>query len=115
MFTNKKKPPPHESLPPTKDPLYLHIERAHYEYQQWKKELDSHPHLVHLVGHGWKDIDGSLAVQSGILKPAPDSILEFVSYSKKSDKLTLMRPSMTMMILVPSVIVAKANCLTLMK
>ena len=115
MLTNKKKPPPPQSLPPTKDHLHLHIEHAHYEYQQWKKELDSHPHLVHLVGHGWKDIDGSLTVQWEILKPAPDSILEYVSCCKKSDKLTLMRSSMKMMILVPLVIVAKVNCLTLMK
>ena len=52
----------------------------------WKKALDYHPQLLHPVEHGWIDIDGSVAVQWGHLKPPPDSILEFVSSScKKSE------------------------------
>ena len=83
LFTKKKKPPPPQVLPPTKDVLYLHIERANYQCQLWKKALDYHPHLPHPVEHGWTDIDGFLAVQWGNLKPAPDSILEFVFCSWK--------------------------------
>ena len=37
LFTKKRKPPPPQSLPPTKDALYLHIERANYHCQLWKK------------------------------------------------------------------------------
>ena len=81
LFTKKKKPPPPQSLSPTKDVLYLHIERANDQCQLWKKALDYRPHLPHPVERGWRDIDGSLAVQWGYLKPAPDSILEFVSCS----------------------------------
>ena len=40
-------------------------------------------HLPHPVEHGWTDIDGSLAVQWGHLKPVPNSILGFVSCSCK--------------------------------
>ena len=73
-------------MPPIKDALSLHIERANYQCQLCKKALDYHPHLLHPVEHGWTDIDGSLAVQWRHLKPGPDSILEFVSCScKKSE------------------------------
>ena len=42
----------------------------------------------HPVEHEWADIDGSLAVQWGHLKPAPDSILEFFSCSYKKSECT---------------------------
>ena len=38
----------------------------------------------HPVEHEWADIDGSLAVQWGHLKPAPDSILEFFLAATKN-------------------------------
>ena len=79
LFTKKKKPPPRQFLPLTKYALYLLTERANYQCQLWKKALDSYPHLPHSIEHGWTDIDGSLIFQSGLLKPAPDSILKFVS------------------------------------
>ena len=69
-FTKRKKPPPPQPLPLTKDALYLHIERANYQCQLWKKALDYHSQLPHPVEHGWINIDGSLAVQWGHLKPA---------------------------------------------
>ena len=55
------------------------IEHANYQCQLWKKALESYSHLPHPIEHGWTDIDGSLTVQWGHLKPVPDSILEFVS------------------------------------
>ena len=79
LFTKKKKPPPRQFLPSTKDALYMLIEHANYQCQLWKKALESYPHLPHPIEHGWTDIDGSLTVQWGHLKPVPDSILEFVS------------------------------------
>ena len=79
LFTKKKKPPPRQFLPLTKYALYLLTKRANYQCQLWKKALDSYPHLPHSIEHGWTDIDGSLIFQSGLLKPAPDSILKFVS------------------------------------
>ena len=88
LFTKKKKPPPLQSLSTIKDVLYLHIEPASYQCQLWKKALDYHPHLPHPVEHGWTDIDGSLTVQWGYLKPAPDFILEFVSCSCKKFECT---------------------------
>ena len=88
LLTNKKKPPPPQSLvfATYKDAFYLHIELANCQCQLKKKALDYYPYLPHPVEHGWTDIDGSLAVQQGHLKLAPDSILEFVSCScKKSE------------------------------
>ena len=63
FFTKKKKPPPPQSLPRTKDALYLHTERGNYQCQLWKKALDYHPHLPHPVEHGWTGTDGSLVVR----------------------------------------------------
>ena len=37
FFTKKKKPPPLQSLPPTRDALYLHIECANYNASCAKK------------------------------------------------------------------------------
>ena len=87
LFAKKKNPPPSQSLSPTKDVLYLHIEHTNYQCQLWKKALDYHPHLPQPVEHGWTDIDGFLAGQWGCLKPALDSNLEFIS---DSDGQTLM-------------------------
>ena len=79
LLTKKKKPLPPQSLSPTKDVFYLHIKCANYQCQLWKKARDYHPHRPHPVEHEWTDINRSLAVQWGYLKPAPDSILEFAS------------------------------------
>ena len=70
LFTKKKEPPPPQSLPATKDHLYLHIARTNYQCQVLKKASDYHPHLSHPVEHGWTGVDGSLADQWGHLKPA---------------------------------------------
>ena len=43
LFTKKEKSPSPQSLAPLKDDLYLHIERANYQCQLWKKALDYHP------------------------------------------------------------------------
>ena len=75
-------------MPPTKDTLYLYIERAIYQCQLWKKALDYHPHFPHFVEHGWPDVEGSLAVQWVHFKPALHSILEFVSCSWKISECT---------------------------
>ena len=76
LLTKKKKPLLRQSLPPTKDVFCLHIKCANHHY----------PNLPNPVEHRWTDIDRSLAVQQRLLKPAPDSILEFVSCScKKSE------------------------------
>ena len=87
-FTKTNKPPLPQSLPPTKDVLYQHIQHANYQCQLWKKALDYHPHLPHPTEHGWADTDGSLAVKWGLLKPSPESIVEFVSYSCKKSECT---------------------------
>ena len=86
LFTKKEKPPSPQYLSPTKNALYLHIKRANYQSQKWKKALDNHLHLPHRLEHEWTDIDGSLAVQWRYLKPVPDSILEFVSCSSKKSE-----------------------------
>ena len=75
-----------QSLPPTKYLLYLHINCANYQFQYWRKALDHHPQFPYSVEHRWIDFDRFLAVQLGLLKPAPDSILEFVSCSCKKSK-----------------------------
>ena len=70
-------------MPPTKDALYLHIQHANYQCQQWKKALVHHPLHPHPIEHVWTDIDGPLVVNWELLEPSPDSTVEFVSCSCK--------------------------------
>ena len=66
-----------QSLPPTKDALYLHFERSNYQCRQWKKALD---HVSEEPkNHGRKNENGSLEISWANEKPAPESILEFVT------------------------------------
>ena len=79
LFTQPSKIPSPQSLPPTKDALYLNFERANYQCQQWKKAHDRSHTLPDPTNHGWKEENGSLAIRWTTEKPAPESILEFVT------------------------------------
>ena len=79
LFSQAKKTPLPQSLPPTKDALYLHFDGANYQCQQWKKALDRQHELPDPINHGWVQENGSLSIQWATHKPAPESILAFVS------------------------------------
>ena len=79
LFLKNKIP---EALPPTKDALYLHIKRAHYQSLIWKKANFPDPSLPEALAFGWK------VTETGRLKPIlmtkdaiPDDELKFTSCS----------------------------------
>ena len=87
FFSKSKKAPPPESLPPTKDALYLHFDRLNYQCRQWKTALNLHHELSDPTDHGWvNDDNGRLGIHWTECKPAPEAILEFVTCScRKSE------------------------------
>ena len=78
LFSKSKKALPPDSLPPTKDVLYLHFDRVNYQCRQWKMALNLHQEL--------SDDNGRLGIHWTEYKPAPEAILEFVTCScRKSE------------------------------
>ena len=82
LFSKSKKALPPESLPPTKDALYLHFDRVNYQCCQWKMALNPHHELSDPTDHGWvNDDNGRSGMHWTECKPAPEAILEFVTRS----------------------------------
>ena len=79
LFSSKKKLPEPQKLPPTKDALLLHFNRANYQAYEWKRALDLTHVFLEPIGKGWILENGELKIDWMKQKPAPDSILEFVS------------------------------------
>ena len=86
-FTITLKPLPPQSLPPTKDALYLHLERASCQCFRWKKSLDCNFSLPNPISNGrLEEEDGSLAIPWTRTRPSPESMLEFIScFCSKSE------------------------------
>ena len=55
LFTNKKKVPDPQKLPPSFDALILHLKRSNYQTKEWKNALNSIHDFVEPVGNGWKN------------------------------------------------------------
>ena len=52
-FQSQKKALPFESLPPTKDVLYLHFDRINYQCHQWKMAVTFYHELSDLTDYAW--------------------------------------------------------------
>ena len=79
FFSTKKKLPDPQKLPPTKDALYLHFARANYQVREWKSALNIDYEQLDPDGKGWTTENNILNIKWMNQKPAPESILEFVS------------------------------------
>ena len=66
------------SLPPNKDCLYLHIQRANYQAAIYRRSLESQPDIPPPINHGWKIEGESFGITWMTLPPAPHSLLELV-------------------------------------
>ena len=53
IFCGKKKLPEPQKLPPTKDRLSLHLDRANFPVRAWKLSLETHPLKFNLTAHRW--------------------------------------------------------------
>lgn len=66
-------------LPPSRAALQKHVMRANYQTAVWKAALVACPQLPDPEGHGWKAVNGVLAVDWSDETPAPKSVLEFLA------------------------------------
>ena len=73
-----------QQLPPTRDALNKHIERANYQAALWKRALHSTENVPSPDEHGWQSVDGELVVCWTNQEPAPKALMEFASCSCKT-------------------------------
>ena len=66
-------------LPPTKDALKTHIQRANYQIAVWKLALYAKPEMPSPNGHGWIGENGDIRIDWMDQLPAPLSVLEYIS------------------------------------
>ena len=72
-------------LPPTRDSLLLHIQRANYQAGIWRRCLNSAPDVPSPANHGWEISDDVLTVVWMNQDPAPREVLAFVSCGCSTD------------------------------
>ena len=83
LFCSKKGEIESYQLPPCRDCLHKHTERANYQSAIWRRALIANPSIPSPHGHGWiiSGVDGSHDVKvewmSGL--PAPMAVLELLS------------------------------------
>lgn len=73
-------------LPPTKDALEKHVQRACYQAAIWRRALMCKPEVPSPHNHGWCLHDGELHIDWMSQLPAPREILELVSCRCKSEQ-----------------------------
>ena len=78
-FCIKAKVPEPQQLPPTEDELFFHCQRANYVAGIWKRALTATSDIPSPCGHAWDQANGQLEIKWMNQKPAPDSLLEFLS------------------------------------
>ena len=67
-------------LPPCRNSLYHHLQRANYQAAVWKRALTAQADIPSPSGHGWiTDTQGTLAILWNSVPPAPDALLECIS------------------------------------
>lgn len=67
-----------KSLPPSVDALMMHVKRVNYQSKVWRSALLSRMEAPSPAGHGWKIVDGELAVHWLEGPYAPSSVLKTV-------------------------------------
>ena len=68
-----------EKLPPTRDALYCHIKRSHYQAAVWRQAHVKIPELPAPESMGWAVQDGGLVPVLMTLPAVPKSCIELVS------------------------------------
>ncbi|XP_070581399.1 uncharacterized protein [Ptychodera flava] len=77
------------ALPPNRDSLKLHTQRANYQTAIYRRCLQAKMDAPSPHGHGWIVQDSDVSIQWMTLPPAPDSVISFVSCKcKKSECLS---------------------------
>ena len=61
-------------LPPCRNSLYHHLQRANYQAAVWKRALTAQANIPSPSGHGWiTATEGTLAIHWNSVPPAPDA------------------------------------------
>lgn len=68
-----------ERLPPTRDALYFHIQRSHFQVLIWRQARLQQPVLPPPETMGWKTEGNSLIPQLMSLPPVPDACEELIT------------------------------------
>lgn len=72
------------SLPPTRDALEKHANRANYQSAIWRKALEKDCEIPSPHGHGWNVKEGELFIHWMDQEPAPKALMELVSCKCKT-------------------------------
>eukprot|EP00058_Branchiostoma_floridae_P019404 XP_002604894.1 hypothetical protein BRAFLDRAFT_77273 [Branchiostoma floridae] len=82
LFIAKKGNVESSALPPCRDCLHLHVQRANYQAGIWRGCLQNDPQVPSPVDAGWKlDEDGNLSIRWLQSPPAPAAVLELLTCS----------------------------------
>lgn len=68
-----------ERLPPSRDSLYFHIQRSHYQALVWRQAHLQHPVLPPPETMGWRVEGSSLVPQLSSLPPIPEAREELIT------------------------------------
>ena len=74
------------SMPPNRDSLFKHVQRANFQAAIYKRSLAQRPSIPSPVGQGWKMEDNALRIDWMDMQAAQQSILELTSCSCKKSK-----------------------------
>ncbi|KAK3879872.1 hypothetical protein Pcinc_015598 [Petrolisthes cinctipes] len=66
-------------LPPCRDCLFLHAQRANFQAAIWRRCLEPKPNVPSPIEHGWTEEDGKLNILWMRSAPAPEVVLELLS------------------------------------
>ena len=75
-----------EHVPPNKDSLLEHIQRANFQSAIYKRSLQQRPDIPSPVDYGWKLHDNELEIDGMNMQPAQESILELSTCTCKKSK-----------------------------
>lgn len=79
LFCARKGEIESHQLPPCKDSLKKHVQRANFQAAIWKRSLQADPETPSPVGNGWKLEGGSLEIDWMDGSPAPQAVLDLLS------------------------------------
>lgn len=71
------------AMPPNRDSLIKHAQRANYQAAIYKRSLESNPMYPSPTEHGWRITNGEISLIWGDLPPAPDIVLELSNCSAR--------------------------------
>lgn len=79
LFCAKRGEAESSQLPPCRDCLFLHTQRANFQAAVWRRCLESKPNIPSPSEHGWTEEDGKLKILWMRSAPAPEVVLELLA------------------------------------